>query len=187
MKWASRPRTVLELAAVRACHPEEEADAGLSERLSRMEKMLERGVPAPAAKPAAPQSAAPAAPQKPKPKSVPAGPRATPPKEYLDALEKIGEALPSIRSTLPSMIFVSYENDVVTAEFSKKTMMHMRLLERKKEQLEQILSDAFGRPTALRMVVEGDSAAPRSASNATAKKVIEQSYDIFGRENIDLI
>lgn len=187
MKWASRPRTVLELAAVRACHPEEEADAGLSERLSRMEKMLERGVPAPAVKPAAQQSAAPATQQKPKPQPVPAGPRATPPKEYLDALEKIGEALPSIRSTLPSMLFVSYENDVVTAEFSKKTMMHMRLLERKKEQLEQILSDAFGRPTALSMVVQGDSAAPKSASNATAKKVIEQSYDIFGRENIDLI
>ena len=55
MKWASQPRTVLELAAVRACHPEQEADASLSERLAKMEKLLENGVPAaPARTPAAP-------------------------------------------------------------------------------------------------------------------------------------
>ena len=42
-RWASRPRTILELAAVRACHPEKEPDAGLAERLDRVERLVESG------------------------------------------------------------------------------------------------------------------------------------------------
>ena len=45
-KWASRPRTILELAAVRACHPEKEPDATVQERLERVEKLIESGAAA---------------------------------------------------------------------------------------------------------------------------------------------
>ena len=188
MKWASQPRTVLELAAVRACHPEQEADASLSERLAKMEKLLENGVPAaPARTPAAPAAQEKPKESAPKPKTAPTGPKSAPPQPYLDAVEKLGQTIPSIRGALPSMTFVSYGNGTVTVEFSKKTMMHLRLLERKKTEMEAALSDAFGEPIALQMRLEGERSAPAATTTAAAKRVIEQSYDIFGRENIDLL
>ena len=57
-KWATRPRTILELAAVRACHPEKEADATLWERLDRVEKLVEQGAAAPRTRPRAAAAAA---------------------------------------------------------------------------------------------------------------------------------
>ncbi len=188
MKWATRPRTVLELAAVRACHPEDEKDAGLSERMARMEKLLENGVPAIAAapRPAAEKPPEPAA-EKPKPAPVKAAPAATPPQQYLDALEKVAQETPSIRATLPSIRFISFDGQTVTVEFSKKQMMHMKMLERKKALFDGALSDAFGQPVTIRMILEGEKSAPNSASvSATAKRVIEESYEVFGRDMIDL-
>ena len=189
MKWATRPRTVLELCCVRACHPEQEADASLSERLDRMEKILANGVTIAAAKPAA-KKEAPAAEkpaEKAAPASKPAAPTATPPQEYLNALEAVANETPSIRATLPSMVFVGMTENVVTVQFSKKQMMHMKMLERKKAMIDGALSDAFGRPMSIHMVLEGERNAAASPTTATiAKRVIEQSYDIFGRENITL-
>ena len=44
MKWASRPRVALEVAAVRACQPEKTAEwDSLAARLDIMEKKLEKG------------------------------------------------------------------------------------------------------------------------------------------------
>ena len=44
MKWASQPRVALELAVVRACHPERaEEDASLAERIARVEQLLASG------------------------------------------------------------------------------------------------------------------------------------------------
>lgn len=184
MKWATRPRTVLELATVRACHPEDEADAGLSERLSRMEALLASGVPAPAAPKKAVEKPVAAKPAEVKP-AVPAAPAAVPPQQYLDALEAVATSVPSIRATLPSIRFVSFDGNVVTVEFSKKQMMHMKMLERKKDLFDAALSEAFGQPVTIRMVLEGERAA-KAATSSVAKRVIEQSYDIFGRENIDI-
>ena len=186
MKWATRPRTVLELTAVRACHPEEENDAGLAERMARMEKMLENGVAIQAAAPAKKEEApAPAEPPKKKVEPVKAGPAVTPPPEYLAALEKVGEETPSIKAALPSMRFMGFDGTTVTVEFSKKTMMHMKMLERKKTILDGALSDAFGQPVAIHMTLEGDRAAKPQTTNV-AKRVIEESYDVFGRDKIDL-
>ena len=185
MKWATRPRTVLELAAVRACHPEEEADASLSERLSRMEKMLENGVPTTAARPKkAPEKPAAAAPKATPVQAAPS-PAAEPPQPYLDALEAVATSTPSIRATLPSMRFTGFDGNTVTVEFTKKQLMHMKMLERKKELFDAALSDAFGQPVSISMRLEGDRAAAPSTA-AVAKRIIEQSYDIFGRENIDI-
>ena len=187
MKWATRPRTVLELAAVRACHPEDEQDAALSERVSRVEAALANGVTvaAPAAKPAAPSPAPEAAP-KPKAEPVQAGPKATPPQQYLDALERVGQENPSIRATLPSMVFAGFDGQTVTVEFSRKQMMHMKMLERKKTLFDAALSDAFGQPVALRLTLEGDKSAKPQPTSSVAKRVIEESYDVFGRDKIDL-
>lgn len=185
MKWASRPRTVLELATVRACHPEEEADAALSERMARMEKMLEGGVSVkPVSVKVEKKEASPADASKPIEKK-PARSFAQPPQEYLNAIESIGAETPSIRATLSSMQFVAYDSGVLAVEFSRKNMMHMKMLERKKAMLEAAFSDAFGTPVSLRMQLEGDRAQPAPVGSA-AKRVIEESYDVFGRDKIDL-
>ena len=184
-KWATQPRTILELAAVRACHPEQEADAALSERLDRMEKMMASGVV-----PAKKQAAAAPAPaektvtaEKKESKSISA-PAATPPQEYLDAIEQVGASTPSIKSMLPKMRFAGIENGIVTVEFGGDGIMVRRLIEAKLPIIEAALSASFGTPMRLRTAAAG-AAAPKKTSSA-AKNVIEQSYEIFGRDKIDL-
>ena len=188
MKWATQPRTLLELAAVRACHPEAERDAQLSERVARVEEMLQNGAAlAPAAAPAAPEAkaAAPAeapAGAKPKP-AVKAASAAQPPKEYLDGVEKFGAENPSVRKMLGMMRFAGYADGVVSVEFDRNGLMVRRVLEKRAGEIERALSETFGAPVRLRMLSAGESA-PRTS--ATAKSVIEQSYDVFGRDKIEL-
>ena len=185
-KWASRPRTILELAAVRACHPEKEADASISERVSRVEKLIEKGVPAaPARSPQKREAPAPEKPQKSAPKASPR-PAADPPREYLDAIKQLSDDNPSIRSPLSSMVFIGFDGQQVTVEFAKKQMMHMKVLERKKAMIEEALTAAFGSPVSIAMVLEG-SALPEKKLSDVARDVINQSYDVFGRENIEII
>ena len=60
MKWIGSPRALLELLAVRACHPEKEGDAALGERLARVERALGSGaMPTPAQPPRPPAPASP--------------------------------------------------------------------------------------------------------------------------------
>lgn len=189
MKWASRPRTMLELATVRACHPEDEADATVTERVDKLEKMIASGnFAAKPASPAAKQEPAvkPAAPASPAPKAKPV-PAEKPPREYLDAVEKLGIENPSIRSPLGSMRFVRFDGQQVVVDFDKKQMMHMRMLERKKPMIEAALSEAFGAPVGIHMAVENDPSLQTKTVSQTAREVINQSYDIFGRENIDIV
>ena len=184
-KWASRPRTILELAAVRACHPEKEPDATVAERLSRVEKLIESGAAARPAKSAvSPAVERPKPAEKPAPKAAPT-PAETPPQAYLDALDALQTQNPSIRAPLDSMRFIRFDGRQVAVEFSKKSMMHMRLLERKKQMIEQALSDAFGAPVSLSMTLEGSAAAAKSVSD-TARDVINQAYDVFGREHTSI-
>ena len=184
-KWASRPRTILELAAVRACHPETEPDATVSERLERVEKLIESGA---AARPAR-QAARPAAQKAEKPaesKTVAPTPADEPPQQWLDALANLQEENPSIRTPLGSMRFIRFDGKQVTVEFTRKSMMHMRLLERKKPLLEAAISEAFGEPVGLNMKVEGSGEAEKKVSDV-AREVINQSYDVFGRDKIDIV
>ena len=186
-RWASRPRTMLELAAVRACRPDQESDAAVSERLTRVEKLIETGaVPAPARTPAAPAAAKPEAPPKPKPKPPAPAPTQEPPPEYLNAIRRLGGENPSIRSPLTSMRFMSFDGQQVVVEFARKQMMHMKVLERKKPMIDQALTEAFGASVHIAMRLEGSSA-PEKKLPDTARDVINQSYDVFGRENIEFV
>ncbi|MBR1820185.1 MAG: DNA polymerase III subunit gamma/tau [Clostridia bacterium] len=183
-KWASRPRTILELAAVRACHPEKEPDAAFSERLERVEKLIESGASVaarPAPKAGGEKAARPAERTAPKPAPIPAE---APPQAYLDALTRLQEENPSIRAPLDSMRFIRFDGRQVVAEFSKKSLMHMKLLERKKALIEGALSDAFGAPVSLSMNLEG-SATEKKVSDV-AREVINQAYDVFGRDKTSL-
>ena len=181
-KWASRPRTILELAAVRACHPDREADATVYERLQRVEKLIESGA---AARPVRAQ-ARPSEkkeevrPEKPAPTPRPT-PSEEPPQAWLDAVERLGDENPSIRTPLGSMRFIRFDGNQVVVEFSKKGMMHMKLLERKKPLIEAALADAFGRAVGIAMTMEGSGAEEKKVSDR-AREVINQAYDVFGRE-----
>ena len=187
MKWAIQPRTVLELCAVRACHPEAEKDATLEERIAKVENAVKNGVTiAPAATPQTPAADKPAGPA-PETVTAPAkvnAPAADVPAEYLAAIEKLKSENPSIAGPIGSMTFAGINGDVIQLEFPKKLMMHMRVLERRLPMFNEAFTAAFGRPMTTAMRLEGAVSAAKTAS--PAKKVIEQSYDIFGRENIEI-
>ena len=53
--------------------------------------------------------------------------------------------------------------------------------------LDAAFSAAYGRSVHVNLKQEGmEKAAAKAAAASPAKKIIEQSYDIFGRENIEL-
>ena len=83
------------------------------------------------------------------------------------------------------MRFVRYDGRQVAVEFSRKSMMHMKLLERKKPLIEAALAEAFGQPVGIAMNLEGSGAAAKPVSD-TAREVINQAYDVFGRDKISL-
>jgi DNA polymerase-3 subunit gamma/tau len=190
MKWIGSPRALLELLAVRACHPEKEGDAALGERLARVERALGSGaMPTPAKAPAPPAPAKPEAPQKAAPK--PAARPAAVPDAYLKALETIASENPSLRKALEGMRFAGFSDGALVAEFPKPQLMFMKMLERRQPALEKAFEDAFGQPVKLFLRLEGEQGPAAAAFGATgasgaARKAIEMSYDVFGRENIDL-
>ena len=185
MKFTTQARTMLELTAVRACHPEQEADENLTERIARMEKMMAEGVKVvqqPAGS-AAPEQAAKPEKKAAAPAEKPSAPRAKPPQEYLNAVENVVKAEPSVRRMMEKAMFAGIEDGVVTLEFGSDGIMVKRLLEPKTGIIEKALSEAFGSPMTLRMVMQGKAPVK---TNAQARSIIEQSYDIFGRDKIEL-
>ena len=184
-KWASRPRTLLELAAVRACHPETEPDATVRERLERVEKLIESGA---AARPAKREAVSPgreAAPkaEKPAAKSAPA-PADEPPEAWNEAIDRLKRENSSISAPMNSMRFIHFDGKKVVVEFARKGMMHKMLLERKRSLIEQALADAFGAPVGIEMRVEGDGGEKKLAD--VARDVINQAYDVFPRDKINV-
>ena len=103
--------------------------------------------------------------------------------QYLDAIEKVGAENPSFRSMLPKMRYAGIEDGVVTVEFGRDGIMVRRVLESKAPLIEAALSEAFGQSMRLRTRNAGEQSAKTSAA---AKSVIEQSYDVFGRDKIEL-
>ena len=196
MKWASNPRAMLELTAVRACCADREEDASLPERVARLEKLAASGAPLAAQGRKEPAQTPPA-----REKSRPSGEAARPQSRggaekpgaievapaFLQAVEALKRDNPSMRAALGGMRFVSADEETLVCEFARKEMMFLKMLERKQAAMEAAFSEAFGRPMRLKMRLEGEGApaAPAGASTQ-ARRVIEQSYDVFGRENIDL-
>ena len=184
MKWAARPRTMLELATVRACHPEREPDAQISERLARLEKLAETGaMAAPAPKAALPEKKAPAPAKKTAP-VVPANAE-KPPQEYLDAVQKLAQENGSIRAAMNDMRFAGIQDGVLRVEFPKAKSMFKALMERKQALLDEAFTQAFGTKIRVSLQLEG-AKAEKPAATSYARDAIGQAYDIFGRDKIDL-
>ena len=190
MKWATQPRTILELCAVRACHPEAEPDASLAERVAKIEAALKSGVtvqPVQAQKPPEAFAPEPENVKKPaeKPSAAPAD-AVLPPKEYLDAVVAVAGENPSVKAAVGAMTFVGVSDGVAYVEFPKKNMMYMKVLERKTDLFDAALTQTFGTSMKISMALEGAARPTVKTTPAPAKGIIEQSYDIFGRENIEL-
>ncbi|MCQ2437362.1 MAG: hypothetical protein MJ099_03075 [Clostridia bacterium] len=186
MKNSNRARTMLELAAMRACHPEKESAATADERLLRIEKLLEKGVPAASAVRSAVKSTPAAAPEVKAP-AVPAAPvpRETPPEAFTEAVRIFSESTPSVRRFLQDMQFGGMKENVVTVEFDPKSAISLGIVKQKQRDLEQVLSDTFGTPIALNVTVMGQAAKKTDAARDKAvKDAITNSYSIFGRENV---
>ena len=133
-----------------------------------------------APKPAAEKAAKP---QAPKPAPPPAE---EPPQAYLDAVARLQDENPAIRVPLDSMRFIRFDGSQVHVEFSRKVMMHMKLLERRKELINAAMSEAFGAPVSVAMRPEGSGAPEKSVSDA-ARDAINQSYDVFGRDKVEFV
>ena len=82
------------------------------------------------------------------------------------------------------MRFMRFDGKQVSVEFTKKNMMHMRLLERKKPMIEAALSEAFGSPVGIAMRLEGS--APEKQLADVTREVINQAYDVFGRDKTSI-
>ena len=198
MKWADRPRAVLELCAVRACHPERERSAAaLEERVALLEKALASGaLPARAAPgAAAPGEKAPRRPSreagKPPAGAKEAAAASDPPSQALQGWEKAKQLAQTSNKMLYSVLdkveFGGMEGDVVTLRVPRKWVMYFQMLERKKDNLEELLSGAFGRAVRARVTMEGAKERASTEKSADAGKALSQVFDVFGRENVSVV
>jgi len=112
-------------------------------------------------------------------------PAEEPPQAWLDVIARLQAENPSIRKPLDAMRFISFDGNQVVVEFAKKAMMDKMLLERKKKMIQEALSEAFGQPVGIAMNIEGSVQAEKKVSD-TARDVINQAYDVFGRENTSI-
>ena len=189
MKWVSNPRSILELCTVRAARiSEEKSVAGLTERIEALEKALAAGTALPAsAAPAAKPAAAPA--KADKPAERPAAPEAKAPaseeeKVFTGVIEKICAETPSIRGYLRDLKFVGIDGDVINTRLDGKANFQKQFLERRADPIGKALSDAFDRPLKLNITT---SDAARPAGKGVSGRDLSTSYDIFGRDKVELV
>ena len=107
------------------------------------------------------------------------------PQKYALAMEKIVRMMPTTCSMLSKAIFGGFDGSTVTLLFDGTGRMIRPLLERNTAQMEQVFSEAFGTPVKVRMLdaVNGTT----TQTTQAARRVIEQSYDVLGRDKIELI
>jgi len=192
MKWSSQQRIVLELCAVRGCRPEREPDEeALEDRLCVVEKALAEGVraapPAGAARASAPAAAKDAGtPAPPAPKSAPAPENDE--QAWQQAFKAIGRQDPKICIFLKKGRFAGLDGDQVLLEYpADGSELLAQLLSRTDKQaiVDQCLSEAFGRAVHLRTTQPG--AAARKVPAADGRKALEQIYETFPRDRIEII
>ena len=202
LKWATQPRTVLELCAVRACQPQrEQSIEALLSRISLLEQKIEAGliaapVPslsasAPAPKepekqPPASQPAIPAPAPAPKPKPTHA--KAKPPEEWEKMLALLSERAKSVHIPLTKHSSVVLDGDALRVGFPKAFNMFMNVLqtEDKLRLLSQIATEAFGRPMEVSIMEDTHLPAPKSVP-ASATADIDHIYSTFGRDKVSVV
>ena len=87
---------------------------------------------------------------------------------------------------LKNMRFIHFDGSEVTVMFPKDAFMQLRILEKnKKGEIEAALSEAFGQPITVRMLLEGDSA-QKSGIDPQVRTALNQAFEVFGRENVSV-
>ncbi len=192
MKWSSQPRSVLELCAVRGCHPErEQGREALEDRVAVLEKAIAEG--AVAARPAqdaaarraddggAQKSAAladtPARPAEP-------APSLSDEEAYGKGLKAVSRQDPRTWVLMQKGRFGGVKEDMVTLSYDMPGGESFIALLKQKERAElidQLMSEAFGRPVHLRAVTGADAAKP-----ARVQGIHERVYDVFPRDKVEL-
>ncbi len=191
MKWASRPRVALEVAAVRACLPEKTAawDA-LASRVDLMEKKLENGefraavaalepaaksvrfsVQDPEPKPAAKASAASGAPA--------AG------SNVWDAAMKTLRQDAKLFAFLKNARFAGISGDSARLEFKAGGEIYRNVMLKggQDKQIEAALTQAAGRPITVELAMESEIKKPAPAAEDALKNI----FETFGRENVEVV
>lgn len=196
LRLAADPRTILELCVVRVCRPEEAPDASLAERLAKIERSLAQGfVPAAAPTQTGAPSAATEAAQETETgepasssaqkKTAPAGPE--PPKEWLEALRRLGEEERSLLGLCKAMTYGGETDGVVIGLFDSRTGgIFKGIAEKKKDRIGQVLTECYGRPTGFEARLSGKNKAAAGVAGAALRETLDQTYDLFGRENVIL-
>ena len=188
MKWASQPRAVLELSAVRACHPEREAgNDALAERLARLEKAVAEGVAPKAKKEKEMEKVKEKPPERPQaaPQADQAPAQGPEQELWKKALDIVSQQYKAVFPLVAQAVYLGLEGDVATLEIPKKWKMYYTVLEStgKKQLVEQALSQAAGSQVHLRVVLQGGQV----SKPAAAKSNLTQVYEAFGRENVVVV
>ncbi|MDR2514173.1 MAG: DNA polymerase III subunit gamma/tau [Christensenellaceae bacterium] len=201
MRWAAQPRSVLEMAAFRACRPEAERDlAALLERVEKLERLAESGGALRAAAPQVAQSGeekplkAMRAQKKGGEKdeeggAVPIGPSARPQNDgelWQAVLKDIkGERMP-LYMPLRLAEFHGVQGGNARIAFSAENSAFIALFEKaeNRELLERLLSRECGAPVTAKFVAAGAEAP--SVKQPAADAALEKLSALFGRENIEL-
>ena len=197
MKWASQPRSVLELCAVRGCHPEREAgDEALYDRLAALEKAVSEGV---RAAPVQEKKEAPKPRPKPAPASAPAQSGDAPVsdeaaqegyKGTIKALDRRG--LLPLCFNLKKGKFLGVRGDAALVEFSSEAQVHAAYVTapERLNQINECLTEAFGRDMRLVVVTPGApvaAAAQKPAGKAAAQFNMDSVLAAFPRDKIEII
>lgn len=189
MKWSSQPRTALEVAAVRACMPEDALQLEpLAARVDVLEKKVEAGVPvatAATAKPARAEKPAAAT------ASTSEGASDTPPQASASAKDIWEKAKGILRKDTPLFAplmqgqFAGIEGDVARLVYKKEQEIFCNMLrqEGRKERIEAALAEAAGRPIAF--IAELQMPAQKSAR--VTNDVMQQAFDTFGRDKVQIV
>jgi len=180
MKWSSQPRTALEVAAARACLPEESVQ--LDTLAARLDLLERRPAPEP----------------KPKPVPVPISnpllvpPPSTPPpttvdthdlwKKTIDTLMKVKV---SLASPLRQGTFLGVTGDVARFAFKPEAAIYRSIVDKPDSLalLSQVLSEHAGQPLRFEII---EYTKPKSA-NPLAQDIIQDVIDCFGREHVEIV
>ena len=191
MKWATQQRVVLELNAVRACHPErEQGEEALEDRIAVLEKTVAEGVtiaPAPSA------ASAKDAPQQPSPKVTPAPKKSAPPPEneeqaWKQAVLAIGRVDGKIGMFLKKGRFIGVKDGAATIEYpSDGSEVIVQLLNKpeKKETIDKVVGEIFGSGVHFRAMVQGASTPKGTTGQGKAR--LDKVYEAFPRDKIEIV
>ncbi|MCL2544475.1 MAG: DNA polymerase III subunit gamma/tau [Clostridia bacterium] len=189
MKWSSQPRVSLEVAAVRACQPEEgRSFEALAERVAELERGFEHGLER--ASEREPEQAAPA-PQAPAPAAeavVQAPPPSAPaPDVWAKAMEALKRDRPDLFAQLRNGRYAGCDGHAYRVTFPAEAKVYLQVLgmDACRGPVEQALRGAGDAEATL--VLEEESAAPTKRETAAADQMKAQIFDLFGRENVEIL